>query len=87
MTNYKTSFGGSPQDIFEELASKAKYLLAIESEILLLITLVVFQWKPNLLIGLRNSRLQAATNYLIFKLLATDLWCLGRATLQKHKCY
>ena len=42
---HKTPFGGSRPDIFEELASRAKYLLAIQSGFLLFITLVFFQWK------------------------------------------
>ena len=60
--------------IFEELASRPKYLVAIESATMLLITLIAFTGNSLICLAiLRNPRLRTATNYLIFTLSATDL--------------
>ena len=59
---------------FKELASRPTYLIAIESEIMLLITVTAFV--GNFLICfalLRNPRLRTATNLLILVLAITDL--------------
>ena len=59
---------------FEELASRPKYLVAIESGIMLLITITAFS--GNFLICfalLRNPRLRTATNFLILTLAVTDM--------------
>ena len=59
---------------FEELASRPKYLVVIESGIMLLITITAFS--GNFLICfalLRNPRLRTVTNFLILTLAATDM--------------
>ena len=59
---------------FEELASRPKYLVAIESGTMLLITLIAFSGNSLICLAiLRNPRLRTSTNYLIFTLSATDL--------------
>ena len=59
---------------FQELASRPKYLVAIESGTMLLITLIAFTGNSLICLAiLRNPRLRTATNYLIFTLSATDL--------------
>ncbi|XP_044175299.1 melatonin receptor type 1B-A-like [Acropora millepora] len=59
---------------FEELASRPKYLVAIESGTMLFITLIAFTGNSLICLAiLRNPRLRTATNYLIFTLSATDL--------------
>ena len=59
---------------FEELASRPKYLVAIESGTMLLIKLVAFSGNSLICLAiLRNARPRTATNYLIFTLSATDL--------------
>ena len=55
---YKTPCGGSRPDIFEELVSKAKYLLAIKSGTLLLNTLIVFQLMETLLLVWPSCEIQ-----------------------------
>ena len=55
---YKTPCGGSRPDILEELASKPKDLLAIESGTLLLNTLIVFQLMETLLLVWPSSEIQ-----------------------------
>ena len=59
---------------FEELASRPKYLVVIESGTMLLITLIAFTGNSLICLAiLRNPRLRTATNYLILTLSATDL--------------
>ena len=56
---------------FEELASRPKYLVAIESGTMLFITLIAFTGNSLICLAiLRNPRLRTATNYLIFTLSA-----------------
>ena len=70
---YKTFWWLAPR-YFKELSSRPKYLVAIESGIMLIITMTAFC--GNLLVCLtlaRNPRLRTATNLLILTLAATDM--------------
>lgn len=70
---YETYWWLAPK-YFKELASRPKYLVAIESGIMLIITITAFS--GNFLICfalLRNPRLRTATNLLILTLAATDM--------------
>ncbi|KAL9974053.1 hypothetical protein ACROYT_G011044 [Oculina patagonica] len=70
---YKTFWWLAPK-YFKELSSRPKYLVAIESGVMLIITITAFC--GNLLVCLtlaRNPRLRTATNLLILTLAATDM--------------
>ena len=70
---YETYWWLAPK-YFKQLASRPTYLIAIESGIMLLITVTAFV--GNFLICfalLRNPRLRTATNLLILVLAITDL--------------
>ena len=59
---------------FRELSSRPKYLVAIESSIMLIITITAFCGNSLVcLTFVRNPRLRTATNLLIFVLAATDM--------------
>ena len=81
-TEFSTAKTTDPYDIywwlapryFQELASRPKYLVAIESGTMLLITLIAFTGNSLICLAiLRNPRLRTTTNCLIFTLSATDL--------------
>ena len=70
---YETYWWLAPK-YFKELASRPKYLVVIESGVMLIITIAAFT--GNFLICfalLRNPRLRTATNLLILTLAATDM--------------
>ena len=70
---YETYWWLAPK-YFKELASRPKYLVVIESGVMLIITIAAFS--GNFLICfalLRNPRLRTATNLLILTLAATDM--------------
>ena len=59
---------------FKELSSRPKYLVAIESSIMLIITITAFCGNSLVCLTLvRNPRLRTATNLLILVLAATDM--------------
>lgn len=70
---YKTYWWLAPK-YFKELSSRPKYLVAIESGIMLLITITAFCGNSLVCLALaRNPRLRTATNLLILALAATDM--------------
>ena len=70
---YETYWWLAPK-YFKELASRPTYLIAIESEIMLLITVTAFVGNFLICFALRrNPRLRTATNLLILVLAITDL--------------
>ena len=59
---------------FKELSSRPKYLVAIESSIMLIVTITAFFGNSMVCLTLvRNPRLRTATNLLILMLAATDM--------------
>lgn len=70
---YETFWWLAPK-YFKELSSRPKYLVAIESGIMLIITITAFCGNSLVCLTLaRNPRLRTATNLLILTLAATDM--------------
>lgn len=73
-TNLYETFWWLAPKYFKELSSRPKYLVAIESSIMLIITITAFCGNSLVCLTLvRNPRLRTATNVLILTLAATDM--------------
>ena len=71
--SYETYWWLAPK-YFKQLSSRPKYLVAIESSIMLIITITAFCGNSLVCLTLvRNPRLRTATNLLILTLAATDM--------------
>lgn len=70
---YETYWWLAPK-YFKELATRPKYLVAVESGIMLIITITAFGGNFLICFAIaRNPRLYTATNFLILTLAATDM--------------